>query len=364
MPADQRSEPPIGPAHDLSRPAAPRDEAAVHHDDFARRVLYTWTTPPQIDALRRSRRLLVADSDVGERSPYLRALDGLVDAHPLAAILRDHPGHRRRRYAWTSPFATALGLGERRYGDALVRIDLAEDALVVGFRPHAAEPFVLEDMSGEPVDLAVALADPGRIGAVYHVRDGPADPIAFREYIVCNESQVAAWSVATPDIRARLDAELALLESLRRGDLAHLPPPPCEPRPPRCGPPLRASPPRSTAGTPASPSTTSATDPRPPTSPQSPLPSAATIPPASRWSTAPTRPSPQLPRVPDLAVAGAPRPNSPVPKASYRPVHRATRHDPKVMSPRAPILGSRPRPRVYRPDATCPEGQLASQTSR
>ncbi|PCC67819.1 hypothetical protein SAMN02745121_02455 [Nannocystis exedens] len=224
MPAAQRPEPLAGPVHDLGSSPAPRDDAAVHHDDFARRVLYTWTTPAQIDALRRSRRLLVADGGVGERSPYLRALDRLVEAHPLAAILRDHPGHRRRRYAWTSPLATTLGLGERRYGDALVRIDLAGDALVIGFRPHAAEPFVAQDMSGRTVDLAVALADPGRIGAVYHVRDGPDDPIAFREYVVCNESQVAAWSVATPEIRAHLDAELALLESLRRGDLAHLPP--------------------------------------------------------------------------------------------------------------------------------------------
>jgi hypothetical protein len=218
--------PPAAPsavAPEPSPPTAARDDAAVHHDDFARRVLYTWTTPAQIDALRRSGRLLVAEGDVGERSPYLRALDRLVDDHPLAAVLRDHPGHRRRRYAWTSPLATTLGLGGRRYGDALVRIDLAEDALVVRFRPHDAEPFVLEDMSGRPVDLAVALADPGRIGAVYHVRDGPDDRIAFREYVVGNESQIAEWSVATPEIRARIDAEIDLLESLRRGDLAHLP---------------------------------------------------------------------------------------------------------------------------------------------
>ncbi|MBZ5712504.1 hypothetical protein [Nannocystis pusilla] len=208
----------------LSAIDTPRDDPAVHHDDFARSVLYTWTTREQIDALRASHRLLVADGDVGERSPYLRALDVLVGAgHPLAAVLRDHPRHRRRRYAWTSPLATTLGLGARRYGDALVRIDLAPDALIVAVRPRAAEPFVLVDMSGRPVDLSVAVADPGRIGAVYHVRDGPDDPVAFREYIVCNESKIAEWSVATPAIRARVDADIDLLESLRRGDLAHLP---------------------------------------------------------------------------------------------------------------------------------------------
>ncbi|MFZ6178243.1 hypothetical protein [Nannocystis pusilla] len=297
-PANQRS----APDPDLSPQPAARDDAAVHHDDFARRVLYTWTTAAQVDALRRSRRLLVADGDVGERSPYLRALDRLVDVHPLAAILRDHPGHRRRRYAWTSPFATVLGLGERRYGDALVRIDLAEDALVVGFRPHAAEPFVLEDMSGEPVDLAVALAEPGRIGAVYHVRDGPDDPIAFREYVVCNESQVAAWSVATPDIRARLDAELALLESLRRGDLAHLPP------------------------------------------------AALRAPATAVWPTAPREPTPLDRWHARLAFDNE----------RYRPTPA------NLAAVAAALRGYDPagEPRVHRPDATFPEAPLAAPTSR
>lgn len=164
---------------------------------------------------------------MGEPSPYLRALDDLVAArgpgHELAALLRDHPGLRRRRYAWTSPLATTLGLGARRYGDALVRIELDPAALIVAYRPRdVAAPFALVDMSGRTVDLAVALADPGRIGAVYHVRDGPADPVAFREYIVCNEARVAAWSIATPELRARVDADIEWLESLR-GDLAHLP---------------------------------------------------------------------------------------------------------------------------------------------
>lgn len=292
---------PPGPAAPLEAPPASRDDASVHHQAFARRVLYTWTTPAQIDALRRSRRLLVADSDVGERSPYLRALDRLAGTHPLAAILRDHPGHRRRRYAWTSPLATTLGLGERRYGDALIRIDLTDDALVVGFRPHAAEPFVLEDMSGEPVDLAVALADPGRIAAVYHVRDGPDDAVAFREYVVCNESRIAAWSVATPELRARVDADIALLEALRR-DLAHLP-------------------------------------------------AAAVRSPATAvWAAAPDRPTPL-----DLWHARLAFDNEryrPTP-ANLAAIIAALRdYDPAG------------EPLIHRPDAAFPEGQLASQTAR
>lgn len=226
---------PILPALDPPPPPPPAapllaDDPAVRHDDFARRVLYTWTTGAQVDALRASRRLLVATADDGERSPFLRALDDLVNrrapGHELAALLRDHPALARRRYAWTSPLATVLGLGERRYGDRLIRVELDPAALLLAFRPARADaPFALVDMSGGTVPIDQALADPGRIAAVYHVRDGPDDPVPFREYVLCNEVTLSAWSIATPEIRARVDADLALLDALAAGDFAHLPDP-------------------------------------------------------------------------------------------------------------------------------------------
>jgi hypothetical protein len=174
----------------------------VFHDNFARGTLYTWTTAAQVLALRERPRLLVAEASAGTgQSPYLRALAAIVAArgpgHALAATLLEHPALRRRRYAWTSPFATTMGLGPVRYGDALVRVELDPRALLLRFCPGDAEPFAVVDMRGQAVPLAELSADPQRLGAVYHVRDGARDEVPFREYVLCNEAMIAAWSVAT-----------------------------------------------------------------------------------------------------------------------------------------------------------------------
>ncbi len=194
----------------------------VYHDDFARAELYTWTTAEQVTALRRDRRLLVAEGGAGMGpSPYLRGLTAVAErggaGRELAALLLEHPALRRRRYAWTSPFATMMGLGPVRYGDALIRVVLAPRALLLRFRPGDAEPFVAVDLRGAAVPIAELLADPGRLGAVYHVRDGPRDELPFREYVLCNEAMVLAWSVATPEIQAQVDADIDLLTRLAAG---------------------------------------------------------------------------------------------------------------------------------------------------
>jgi len=201
---------------------------AVYHDDFARPVLYTWTTAVQIAALRADRRLLVAEARAGAGpSAYVLGLSRVVHTeaagHELAALLLGHDGLRRRRYAWTSPFATTMGLGPYRYGDALVRVELDARAVIVRFRPGDPEPFAAVDVAGNPVPLAELIADPGRIAAVYHVRDGPREQVGFREYVLCNEARIAAWSIATPEIRAVVDDDLELLAALRGGSMAWLP---------------------------------------------------------------------------------------------------------------------------------------------
>ncbi|MBK7830271.1 hypothetical protein [Nannocystis sp.] len=222
-------EPPVESA-ELRAPDVIEELAArgVYHDDFARAELYTWTTAEQVTALRRDRRLLVAEGGAGMGpSPYLRGLTAVAErggaGRELAALLLEHPALRRRRYAWTSPFATTMGLGPVRYGDALIRVELAPRALLLRFRPGDAEPFVAVDLRGAAVPIAELLADPGRLGAVYHVRDGPRDELPFREYVLCNEAMVLAWSVATPEIRAQVDADIDLLTRLAAGPLAALP---------------------------------------------------------------------------------------------------------------------------------------------
>ena len=200
----------------------------VFHDNFARGTLYTWTTAAQVLALRERPLLLVAEASAGTgQSPYLRALAAIVAArgpgHALAAILLEHPALRRRRYAWTSPFATTMGLGPVRYGDALVRVELDPRALLLRFCPGDPEPFMVVDMRGQAVPLAELSADPQRLGAVYHVRDGARDEVPFREYVLCNEAMIAAWSVATSEIRAQVDADIEMLTALAAGPLAALP---------------------------------------------------------------------------------------------------------------------------------------------
>ena len=200
----------------------------VTHEDFARSVFYTWTSPEQIAALRSSKTLLVARATAASRnSPFLRGLAERVQRHQsgdrIAALLLNHPALDRRRYAWTSPFATVLGLGERSYGTALIKVVLRPEAVLARFDPERSPPFVFVDLQGRAVPEAAVLAAPERLGAVYHVRTrGPSDFVPFREYILCSEAMVLSFAVATDELRERLAAETALLRSLR-GAFAKLP---------------------------------------------------------------------------------------------------------------------------------------------
>lgn len=227
------------PAPSPAPASAPRTEdpalaelaaRAVYDDDFARRRLYTWTTVEQLAQLRASKELLVADAQTGGwSSPFHRALAEVpADGSPLAELarqLRDDPELRRCRYAWPNPFATTMGLGARRYGDALIEIELAPTAWIARFEPDAAEPLRVVDLDGAPVELERVAAAPERVAALFHVSGPPRERLAFREYVVCNEAMVAAWSIASADIRATVAAELALVEHLRARTLAQLPGP-------------------------------------------------------------------------------------------------------------------------------------------
>ncbi|MCB9753319.1 MAG: hypothetical protein H6713_25545 [Myxococcales bacterium] len=222
----------VAPAPAAEPPLARQLEArAVYHDDFARGVVYTWTTAEQVEALRASRALLVATSTThGRPSPFNRALARLAeDAEgPGAAIARalvEDPQLQRRRYAWTSPYATTLGLAARRYGDALVAVELDSSAYVLRFMPYEDAPLAAVDLRGVAVPLSEVAAHPERLGAVYHARDGPRAAIAFREYVLCNPAMIASWSLATPALAELVAEERAMLRRLREGPFAGLPTP-------------------------------------------------------------------------------------------------------------------------------------------
>jgi hypothetical protein len=189
---------------------------AVGDDDYYRAVLYTWTTPASVADLRASGQLLVATATSGAfTSPFNRALDQRArHGDPIAQLLVDDPRLIHRRYAWPAPFATVMGLGPRRYGDALICIELRPEAWIARFEPASARPFSVVDAHGDPVSQAQVLASPGRLAAVFHVRTDRAVAVRFREYVVVNPEMVARWSVGTPAIRAALDDEIALIHEL------------------------------------------------------------------------------------------------------------------------------------------------------
>jgi hypothetical protein len=209
------------PFHDQDLLDARLRARGVADDDFFRTVLYTWTTTPQIANLRAAGRLLIATANSGTMvSPFNRSLPGLAAgsgaAAVLARLLATHPALIRRRYAWTSAFATVLGLGKQTYGNALIRVVLRSEAWIGRYDPTAPDPFQFVDASGATIALDRVVADPERIGAIFHVRTERAVAVPFREYVITNPQMVNSWSVATDEIQAELEREVALLRTLAK----------------------------------------------------------------------------------------------------------------------------------------------------
>jgi hypothetical protein len=193
---------------------------AVSDDDFYRPILYTWTSPSSIAAVRDSRQLLVATATSGAfMSPFNRTLLRMARrpgaGQAMARALLDDPRLARRRYAWPAPFATVMGIGDRTYGTALIRIELRADAWIGRFDPFDVIPFRFVDAAGQTVALTDVLATPERVAAIFHVRTEARQAVKFREYVVCNEAMVASWSIATDVIAAEVAAERELLRTVR-----------------------------------------------------------------------------------------------------------------------------------------------------
>lgn len=183
--------------------------AAVRGDAPVRKVLYTWTTREQGEALWEERVLLTREAtEAGERSRFDVALDG--DAGPVAALLHA-PGRRARRFAWPLPWATVMGADGQGYGTELVRVELRPEAIVATWSPGG--PWRFFDMEGRAVAEADVVAAPDRLAAVYHVAPATAERAGYREYVLVSEAMIASWSFGTEEIIGRIDGDAALLSA-------------------------------------------------------------------------------------------------------------------------------------------------------
>ncbi len=196
--------------------AALRD-SAVTNASFGRRVLWSWTTPEQIAALRKDKQLLIPGELPSGPTPYVQLLEQAAAAEgpygDVARLVSFHPSFKLRRYAWSRPWPTRMGLADRDYGTELVRIVLAPNAIIARFDPSRPDVFELHDLDDRVVTIGDFLANPSRLAAVLHVRTQDT-PVAHREYVVCNEAMIAEWSIATPDIKTALADDRTLLAAL------------------------------------------------------------------------------------------------------------------------------------------------------
>jgi hypothetical protein len=193
------------------------EKDAIYSCCVGRRILYTWTTSAQIAELRQTKLLLSrTESPTKGKSRF----DLLLEASqaPASRLLRQ-PGLSRRRFGWSNPWATLLGWGEAEtYGAELVRVTLREGALIGIFDASLPEPWRFADLDNNPVAMDQALSTPERIAAVYHVwRPSPGDKqgLAYREYVLVNESMIQQWAYGTPDLALRMVQDTGAITKLR-----------------------------------------------------------------------------------------------------------------------------------------------------
>lgn len=202
-------------------PPSPRAESveealsryAVDDDRPWRDTVYSWMRAERAAEVARTRSVLTGTARDGAPTPFstllfrLERRSGAIGR--VARALLDAPTLRRHRYAWAFGWPTARGFQGERYGSALVRFTLRDDALVLRLDPDDERVFRLYDRAQRALPPESLEALLPRVGAVYHVRRAPSAPVPFREYIVCNPDALRSWSVATADVCAELDAERA-----------------------------------------------------------------------------------------------------------------------------------------------------------
>ena len=202
-------------------------EQAVDNGKPARRVLFSWTTDEQANAIRQDRALFSQSARPGVGLEYASPVLGKIGEDPTVperaqlANLLGGELFAQGRYAWSEPWASRMGWPGEDYGGNLLRIVLKAEAWIVVVKGGDLNVF---DLENNPVSLAEALSTPTRLGAIFYEKDefagGPScndrfssGSNGYREFIVGNLAMVEEWSLGTQQNRDRLSANIDQLGS-------------------------------------------------------------------------------------------------------------------------------------------------------
>lgn len=170
----------------------------VDEKHIGRRVLYTWTPRPQAEAIQAGGPVLtlVESKSYGPSGFDYMLDDEVLHGNSLARLLFN-TGFAKKRFAWPSAYATAIGTNGGRYGTSLLVVELAADALILDFANKK-----VFDVENKEVPLADLTAHPERLGAVYW-----SSTAGFREYVLVNEAAIARVSTGTDESEKLREAE-------------------------------------------------------------------------------------------------------------------------------------------------------------
>jgi hypothetical protein len=179
---------------------------AVSPGNVARRSLWTWTTIDQGRGLASGTEPVLTRETSARLGPsaFDWMLSDAARSDRLAALLF-HQGYAKKRFAWSTTYGAALGTGGERYGSVLMRVDLAENALVLDWTRRA-----VTTAGGKPAKLDELFKEPGRLAAVYW------ETAQFREYVLVNESQIERVLVADAEVMRAFMQERALVSAVVR----------------------------------------------------------------------------------------------------------------------------------------------------
>ncbi len=203
------------------------DDAIDGQHAGEQRVFYSWTTDEQVAELRAGGPLFSRSESPGKgRGLAMTQLEAFAasdsgPAQQLAGQLASTV-FAKLRYSWTNPWATLLGWPGETYGNQLLQVELKPEAWIAVFEHDNLYVF---DADNKVVDLSTALDTPERIGAIYFQAnlDGSATycgsfsqgMVGFREFVLGNLHMVKRWSLATPELKNRLEQDVTHLQAFQ-----------------------------------------------------------------------------------------------------------------------------------------------------